>query len=41
MRACHLNSTSPIFTFLLTAAITRHETVTAQKLFTPGSSAST
>ena len=28
-----LNSTSPIFTFLLTAAITRHETVTAQKLF--------
>jgi drug/metabolite transporter (DMT)-like permease len=28
-----LNSTSPIFTFLLTAAITRHEAVTARKLF--------
>ena len=27
-----LNSTSPIFTFLLTAAITRHEPVTARKL---------
>jgi drug/metabolite transporter (DMT)-like permease len=28
-----LNSTSPIFTFLLTLAITRHETLTARKLF--------
>jgi drug/metabolite transporter (DMT)-like permease len=28
-----LNSTSPIFTFLLTSAITRHETQTARKLF--------
>lgn len=28
-----LNSTSPIFTFLLTAAITRHEPVTRRKLF--------
>jgi len=28
-----LNSTSPIFTFLLTAAITRHEAVTTRKLF--------
>jgi len=28
-----LNSTSPIFTFLLTALITRHEAVTARKLF--------
>jgi drug/metabolite transporter (DMT)-like permease len=28
-----LNSTSPIFTFLLTSAITRHEPVTARKLF--------
>jgi drug/metabolite transporter (DMT)-like permease len=28
-----LNSTSPIFVFLLSAAITRHETVTARKLF--------
>ena len=28
-----LNSTSPIFTFLLTVAITRHEAVTARKLF--------
>jgi drug/metabolite transporter (DMT)-like permease len=28
-----LNSTSPIFAFLLTALITRHEAVTAQKLF--------
>src|SRR5438552_990128 len=28
-----LNSTSPIFTFLLTAAITRHEAVTGRKLF--------
>src|SRR6185312_16449713 len=27
-----LNSTSPIFTFLLTAAVTRHEPVTARKL---------
>lgn len=27
-----LNSTSPIFTFLLTAAITRHEAVTSRKL---------
>lgn len=27
-----LNSTSPIFAFLLTAAMTRHETVTARKL---------
>ena len=27
-----LNSTSPIFAFLLTALITRHETVTARKL---------
>ena len=27
-----LNSTAPIFTFLLTAAITRHEAVTARKL---------
>jgi drug/metabolite transporter (DMT)-like permease len=27
-----LNSTSPIFTFLLTAAVTRHEAVTARKL---------
>lgn len=28
-----LNSTSPIFAFLLTVIITRHETVTARKLF--------
>ena len=28
-----LNSTTPIFTFLMTAAITRHEAVTARKLF--------
>ena len=28
-----LNSTSPIFTFLLTVVITRHEAVTARKLF--------
>jgi drug/metabolite transporter (DMT)-like permease len=28
-----LNSTSPIFTFLLTALITRHEAVTGRKLF--------
>ena len=28
-----LNSTSPIFTFLLTLAITRHEALTARKLF--------
>jgi drug/metabolite transporter (DMT)-like permease len=28
-----LNSTSPIFTFFLTLAITRHETLTARKLF--------
>ena len=28
-----LNSTSPIFAFLLTAAMTRHEMVTARKLF--------
>ena len=28
-----LNSTSPIFTFLLTVAITRHEAVTTRKLF--------
>ena len=28
-----LNSTSPIFTFLLTAMITRHEPATARKLF--------
>jgi drug/metabolite transporter (DMT)-like permease len=28
-----LNSTSPIFVFLLTALITRHESVTARKLF--------
>jgi drug/metabolite transporter (DMT)-like permease len=28
-----LNSSSPIFTFLLTAAITRHEAVTPRKLF--------
>jgi drug/metabolite transporter (DMT)-like permease len=28
-----LNSTSPIFTFLLTALITRHEAVTTRKLF--------
>ena len=28
-----LNSTSPIFTFLLTAVVTRHEAVTAYKLF--------
>lgn len=28
-----LNSTTPIFTFLLTALITRHEAVTARKLF--------
>ena len=28
-----LNSTSPIFAFLLTVAITRHEAVTARKLF--------
>src|SRR5262245_13164192 len=27
-----LNSTAPIFTFLLTAAVTRHEPVTARKL---------
>jgi len=28
-----LNSTAPIFTFLLTAAVTQHEPVTARKLF--------
>jgi len=28
-----LNSTSPIFTFLLTAAVTRHEVLTGRKLF--------
>jgi drug/metabolite transporter (DMT)-like permease len=28
-----LNSTSPIFTFLLTAAVTRHEALTGRKLF--------
>jgi drug/metabolite transporter (DMT)-like permease len=28
-----LNSTAPIFTFLLTIAVTRHEAVTARKLF--------
>jgi drug/metabolite transporter (DMT)-like permease len=28
-----LNSTSPIFTFLLTAAVTRHEAVTVRELF--------
>ena len=28
-----LNSTTPIFAFLMTAAITRHEPVTARKLF--------
>jgi drug/metabolite transporter (DMT)-like permease len=28
-----LNSTSPIFTFLLTALVTRHEAVTSRKLF--------
>jgi drug/metabolite transporter (DMT)-like permease len=28
-----LNSTTPVFTFLLTAAITRHEPATARKLF--------
>jgi drug/metabolite transporter (DMT)-like permease len=28
-----LNSTSPVFTFLLTAAITRHEALTGRKLF--------
>ena len=28
-----LNSTTPIFTFLMTAGITRHEAVTARKLF--------
>lgn len=28
-----LNSTSPIFAFLLTALITRHETITSRKLF--------
>jgi drug/metabolite transporter (DMT)-like permease len=28
-----LNSTSPVFTFLLTALVTRHEPVTARKLF--------
>ena len=31
--AAILNSTTPIFAFLLTAAITRHEPVTARKLF--------
>lgn len=31
-----LNSTSPIFTFLLTALITRHEPVTTRKLFGVG-----
>ena len=31
-----LNATSPIFTFLLTALITRHEQVTARKLFGVG-----
>jgi drug/metabolite transporter (DMT)-like permease len=31
-----LNSTSPIFAFLLTALITRHEAVTARKLFGVG-----
>ena len=31
--AAILNSTTPIFTFLLTVAITRHEAVTARKLF--------
>src|SRR5215813_3211855 len=28
-----LNSTAPIFTFLLTAAVTQHESITARKLF--------
>src|SRR5215510_8365383 len=28
-----LNSTAPIFTFLLTAVVTRHESVTVRKLF--------
>ena len=28
-----LNSASPIFTFLLTAAVTRHEAATPRKLF--------
>ena len=28
-----LNSTAPIFTFLITAVVTRHEPVTARKLF--------
>ena len=28
-----LNSTAPIFTFLLTAFVTRHEAVTSRKLF--------
>jgi drug/metabolite transporter (DMT)-like permease len=32
-----LNSTAPIFTFLLTAAVTQHEPVTARKLFGVGS----
>ena len=31
--AAILNSTTPIFAFLLTALVTRHETVTARKLF--------
>ena len=31
-----LNSTSPIFTFLLTVLVTRHEAVTARKLFGVG-----
>jgi drug/metabolite transporter (DMT)-like permease len=31
-----LNSTSPIFTFLLTALVTRHEAVTGRKLFGVG-----
>jgi drug/metabolite transporter (DMT)-like permease len=31
--AAVLNSTTPIFTFLLTAAVTQHEPVTARKLF--------
>lgn len=31
-----LNSTSPIFTFLLTALLTRHEAVTSRKLFGVG-----
>lgn len=34
--ATMLNSTSPIFVFLLTALVTRHEVVTARKLFGVG-----